>query len=123
VKDCKFCRLGRNAERDFGNVVAFHDAYPVTEDHWLVIPRQHKPDVFTLDFAEWTDTQLALDLLRAEVLREDPSVLGFNVGWNCGEVAGQTVMHAHMHIIPRRAGDVEDSFGGIRGVIPERRRY
>ena len=61
--------------------------------------------------------------LRREAQLRDPSILGFNVGANCGVVAGQTIMHAHIHFIPRRAGDTADPQGGVRGVIPDRMRY
>ena len=61
--------------------------------------------------------------LREEILRQDPAVSGFNLGVNCGEAAGQSVMHAHIHLIPRRPGDTPEPRGGVRGVIPERMSY
>lgn len=123
MNDCKFCQLAERPDLDFGLIVAFRDAYPVTTGHYLVIPRIHRADAFELSAGEWSDTRHALKAVRAELLSEDSTITGFNVGWNCGDTAGQTVMHAHLHVIPRRLGDVTDPFGGIRGVIPERRRY
>jgi diadenosine tetraphosphate (Ap4A) HIT family hydrolase len=64
-----------------------------------------------------------LDTLRAEVVEKDASVIGFNIGMNNGDVAGQTVGHAHVHLIPRRRGDVKDPRGGVRGVIPGKAIY
>jgi len=61
--------------------------------------------------------------LREKLLSEDPSITGFNVGTNDGVDAGQTVMHCHVHLIPRREGDVENPMGGVRGIIPEMQNY
>jgi diadenosine tetraphosphate (Ap4A) HIT family hydrolase len=57
------------------------------------------------------------------MLAKDKSIEGFNIGMNAGEVAGQTIFHTHIHLIPRRKGDVENARGGVRGVIPEKREY
>lgn len=72
---------------------------------------------------EQSDAFELVGLERERMLSEDLSVVGFNIGMNCGQVAGQTVMHAHIHLIPRRSGDVIDPRGGVRGVIPERMKY
>jgi len=66
---------------------------------------------------------LLLDEVRTQIEGADPSVTRFNIGMNCGEDAGQTVHHAHIHLIPRRHGDVEEPRGGVRGVIPGRANY
>jgi diadenosine tetraphosphate (Ap4A) HIT family hydrolase len=55
--------------------------------------------------------------------KEDTTVSGFNIGINCGEDAGQTVFHCHVHLIPRRKGDMDEPKGGVRGVIPNKRTY
>jgi len=88
----------------------------------LLIPFRHIPALFDATDEE----QIALLAL----LREAKTLLdgrlhpdGYNVGVNVGETAGQTVMHLHVHVIPRYAGDVEDPRGGVRGVIPEKRKY
>jgi diadenosine tetraphosphate (Ap4A) HIT family hydrolase len=125
VADCKFCDLiAKQGEvRDFGSVVAMLDCYPVTPSHWLVLPRVHRVDFFGMSERERRDAEAALFALREETLRRDPTVSGFNIGWNCGTAAGQTVMHAHGHLIPRRIGDVGDPTGGVGGVIPAKQRY
>jgi len=64
-----------------------------------------------------------LRYLRNKISSVDTKVIGFNVGTNCGEYAGQTVMHAHIHLIPRRVGDTHNPRGGVRGVIPEKMAY
>jgi diadenosine tetraphosphate (Ap4A) HIT family hydrolase len=76
-----------------------------------------------MSFNEKRDAEALLVLLRKQIVTEDPSVTGFNVGMNCGEAAGQTVMHAHIHLIPRRAGDVEAPRGGVRGCVPGKMGY
>jgi len=64
-----------------------------------------------------------LRLLRNRLAESDRTIQGFNVGMNCGEIAGQTVMHAHIHLIPRRKGDTEKPRGGVRGVVPSKMNY
>src|SRR5262249_51526826 len=77
---------------------------------------------FDLHDPERRAINLLLDQVRPKVLAEDKAVEGFNVGMNCGEIAGQTIMHCHVHLIPRRPGDVDQPRGGVRAVTPERRR-
>ena len=94
----------------------------MSEGHTLVLPKRHVARAEQLERAEWAGL---FDLVR-EVSRELaslPGVEGVNVGVNSGEAAGQTVGHAHVHVIPRRPGDVEDPRGGIRWVIPEKAQY
>lgn len=119
---CRFCTLRDSDEAvRYGSVYVIPDAYPVAEGHHLIIPVRHRVDVFDLSPQEMLDTQEALHALRDELSADGWSA--FNVGWNAGSAAGQTVSHAHCHLIPRRAGDVTDPAGGIRGVIPSRRNY
>ena len=122
---CPFC--GKDAERRLiaqeGTVFAFRDKHPVTPLHTLVIPRRHVADYFDLLPAERADAETLLHRLRRAILEEDPSVTGFNVGVNCGASAGQTIMHVHIHLIPRRDGDTANPTGGVRGVIPGRMDY
>ncbi len=122
---CPFCDNERQnaAIASNGNVIALRDLYPVTEGHLLIIPRRHTPDLFSMTREERFQSFDLIDKLQEESLDEDPSILGFNIGVNCGEVAGQTIMHAHIHFIPRRRGDTSDPRGGVRGVIPEKMRY
>ncbi|SVC28531.1 uncharacterized protein METZ01_LOCUS281385 [marine metagenome] len=102
--------------------VAFYDRYPVSDGHTLVIPRHHKADLFDVDPEERTDAWALLDTVR-ELLLERFNPDGFNIGVNTNEAAGQTVDHAHIHLIPRYQGDVEDPRGGIRWVIPGKAPY
>lgn len=102
---------------------AIIDRFPATALHSLVIPKRHVEDVFDLRASEWKATTKLLTTIRSFILEEDVSVEGFNVGVNCGVVAGQSILHVHVHLIPRRQGDVEDPRGGVRGVIPKKRPY
>ena len=122
--DCPFCtgidkRVCAENELCFG----VEDKYPVTMGHMLVIPKRHVPDYFTLGQAELNCLHSLMSSLKSKALGTDSSILGFNVGVNCGETAGQTVMHCHVHLIPRRSGDVEKPEGGVRHVIPRKGFY
>ncbi len=101
---------------------ARYDKYPVSPGHLLVIPFRH-----VAGFFDATDVEQAalLDLVREakRFLDECFHPDGYNIGVNVGKIAGQTVMHLHVHVIPRYVGDMEDPRGGVRGVIPERRGY
>ncbi len=122
---CPFCEAarGQQIEVEYGSVLAIRDRHPVTKGHHLVISKRHVCDYFNLTYNEKRDVESLLSLLRRQILENDPKVLGFNVGMNCGEVAGQSVMHAHIHLIPRRAGDVEEPRGGVRGCVPGKMGY
>lgn len=99
------------------------DKYPVTMMHTLVITKRHVADYFNLHTPELNAINALLSKLRAQILADDPSVTGFNVGINAGVDAGQTIFHVHVHLIPRRRSDASDPRGGVRGVIPEKQRY
>ena len=125
VDGCLFC-LSQNDERilqEYGSVFAILDKYPVTRGHHLIIPKRHVRDFFGMSEIEQRDSQALLMQLKQTITSEDSSVKGFNIGMNCGEVAGQTVMHAHIHLIPRRTGDVADPRGGVRGCVPDKMGY
>jgi diadenosine tetraphosphate (Ap4A) HIT family hydrolase len=98
------------------------DAYPVSPGHTLAIARRHVPDVFDLTADEIADI---LHLIGSARDRIDRTLrpTGYNIGVNIGRDAGQTVMHVHVHVIPRYPGDCEDPTGGVRGVIPGKARY
>ncbi|MDD4767789.1 MAG: HIT family protein [Desulfotomaculaceae bacterium] len=120
---CPFCDPERKKEMvgENGAVFALEDRFPVTPGHMLIIPHRHTADYFTMTTQEIQDTEDLIRYLRDKITSEDPTVLGFNIGINCGETAGQSVMHAHIHLIPRRKGDTENPLGGVRGVIPWKR--
>jgi len=124
--DCPLCaRIAAGdavAESPDGLVVAIRDAYPVAEGHTLVIPRRHEPDLLGLT-AEESAALWALAMEVARDLRAQLRTDGLTVGVNVGEAAGQTVAHAHLHVVPRHVGDVPDPRGGIRWVIAARASY
>ncbi|MDA9625466.1 HIT domain-containing protein [Luminiphilus sp.] len=122
--ECLFCEIQKErvvAENELAYAIL--DAYPVTEQHTLVIPKRHVEDFFGLYQPERNAIQQLLEERREAILAQDSTVTGFNVGNNVGEDGGQTVMHCHTHLIPRRAGDMVDPKGGVRGVIPDRQKY
>ena len=123
--NCPFCADGLKSRilEERVTVIAIRDAYPVSRYHTLIMPRRHTPDFFTMTNQERRDTEELLFQMKNKILEEDPSVSGFNIGVNCGASAGQTIMHAHIHLIPRRDGDTPLPRGGIRGVIPEKMAY
>ena len=98
------------------------DAFPVSPGHTLVIPRRHVADIFELTASELKDIVRLIKSVRDQIKRSRHPA-GFNIGVNVGRAAGQTVMHAHVHVIPRYLGDVDDPTGGVRGVIPHKARY
>jgi diadenosine tetraphosphate (Ap4A) HIT family hydrolase len=101
---------------------AFSDAFPVSPGHALVIPRRHEADFFALSPEEQA-AMWALVVPVRRALAEAHAPAGFNLGMNVGAAAGQTVGHAHLHVIPRYAGDAEDPRGGVRWVLPARAAY
>ena len=103
--------------------IALYDAHPLTPLHALIVPRRHATTYFDLHDPERRAINLLLDQVRLNVLAEDKAVEGFNVGMNCGEIAGQTIMHCHVHLIPRRQGDVDQPRGGVRALIPGKAAY
>jgi diadenosine tetraphosphate (Ap4A) HIT family hydrolase len=124
MRECPFCERLRfaNVSSAGGMAVAFADRFPVADGHMLVVPRRHLPRLEDLPVSEWQDVfELVRETARELVASTD--VDGVNVGVNSGAVAGQTVEHAHVHVIPRRFGDVPDPRGGVRHVIPNRADY
>ncbi|WP_374270450.1 HIT family protein [Corallococcus sp. RDP092CA] len=121
---CPFCQRIQGGETllDRDRVVAIPDASPLNPGHTLVVPRRHEPDFLALTPDELRCAFQLVGELRA-LLQERYAPDGFNVGANIGAAAGQTVDHAHLHIIPRFKGDVEEPRGGLRWIIPERARY
>ena len=121
---CHFCDLPEERIVDETETcLVIHDLYPVTLLHTLIITKRHVASYFDLNDQERQDIQKLVDKHQQRIGKEDETVSGFNVGINCGEDAGQTVMHCHVHLIPRRKGDVEDPRGGVRGVIPNKQNY
>jgi len=121
-RTCPFCQIDHEIIAENALAYAVFDGYPVSDGHALVIPRHHVPTIFELDDAEYAACFELVRELRGE-LEHRCNTSAFNVGINCGEVAGQTVNHAHIHLIPRYPGDVEDPRGGVRHIIPGKGFY
>ncbi len=121
--DCPFCPLPTDriiSESDY--TITIRDSFPVSEGHTLIIPKRHVQSFFELHAIEKAAVLQALDEAK-EALDKEFSPDGFNIGINDGEAAGQTVMHLHVHLIPRYEGDTEDPRGGVRHVFPEKAKY
>ena len=124
MADCLFCETSPTRVVLANNLAyAMWDGFPVTRLHALIIPRRHTPDYFSLTVDELLACNELLHKMGGSVKADDPSVEGFNIGSNLGEVAGQTIFHCHIHLIPRRRGDVENPRGGIRHLIPGKGAY
>jgi len=102
---------------------AIRDGFPVSSLHSLIIPKRHVSSYFSLGQSEINACTQMLNDLKQQIEAEDPEVVGFNVGVNDGETAGQTIFHCHIHLIPRRVGDTPNPRGGVRGVIPDKMGY
>ncbi|MBY0385185.1 HIT family protein [bacterium] len=122
--NCPFCRIEEKQLWKNGNLVfVLRDSHPVAEGHLLIIPKKHRTDYFELTNEELSEINELLKVCRNEIMSDDPSVKGFNIGANCGEAAGQTVFHCHIHLIPRRKGDDRNPRGGVRAVIDGKKSY
>ena len=121
--ECPFCSLPQSRILfECGNALAFRDAYPISPGHTLIIPSRHVKSIFDLKHEERDDLFQALSKARVELISElRPE--GFNMGINEGLQAGQTVMHLHVHLIPRFENDKADPRGGVRWIFPEKAKY
>lgn len=121
---CPFCRrIGRGDVMNASeHAVAFPDAYPVAAGHTLICPRRHVESVFELGESEWTALWSLVRTVQHTATGVRPAA-GWNIGVNTGAAAGQTISHAHVHLIPRTAGDVDDPRGGVRWILPRQADY
>ncbi len=118
---CPFCQIAEQrvvAENELAVVI--RDGYPVNPGHTLVIPRRHLESWFEATPEEQVAIMALLGEAKAALDQQPSPPCGYNIGINVGSAAGQTVMHLHVHLIPRFEGDVEDPRGGVRWVVPER---
>ena len=124
MSDCIFCRPSDGRHELAGNdlAVAFPAGFPVSPGHALIVPRRHEPDFFALSDGEQAAMVALVNPVRA-VLDKEFGPDAFNLGVNAGKAAGQTILHCHLHVIPRYAGDVDEPRGGVRWVLPETARY
>ena len=121
---CIFCKI-RKEELQFENQLAYSsiDSYPVSELHSLIVPKRHVETYFDLTYEEIQACNELILKTKEKILEQDSTVKGFNIGTNAGKIAGQSIMHCHIHLIPRREGDVKDPQGGVRSVIPKKQHY
>lgn len=121
---CVFCEVGKKKILSRNNLAsAFNDAFPVSKGHTLIVPLRHVANYFDLTQPEINAIHQLISELRPKLMKEDKTIEGFNIGVNSGVVAGQTIEHCHLHLIPRRKGDVTDPVGGVRNVIPGKGNY
>ena len=121
---CLFCNIKESGPADENTFAyASYDTYPVSKLHCLIIPKRHVKDYFELTNNEVIACNELIKKIKEVILLKDSSVKGFNIGSNVGKAAGQSVLHCHIHLIPRREGDVENPQGGIRSVIPLKQHY
>ena len=121
---CLFCDIKKSGvvhENDLA--YASYDTYPVSRYHCLIIPKRHIKDFFELTNEELVACNDLVKKVKNEVIKKDPNIEGFNLGTNIGKVSGQSILHCHLHLIPRRSGDVENPQGGVRSVIPNKQHY
>ena len=121
---CLFCdskKSGIAHENDLA--YASYDSYPVSNHHCLIIPKRHIKDYFDMTNDELIACNDLIQIIKNEILSKDINVKGFNIGTNAGKIAGQSIMHCHIHLIPRREGDVDNPQGGVRSVIPNKQHY
>lgn len=123
-QDCIFCAPRPESELLAANnlAIAFPAGFPVSPGHALVVPRRHEADFFSLSHDEQAALLVLVNPLR-DLISERYAPDAYNLGVNAGRAAGQTILHAHLHVIPRYAGDVAEPRGGVRWVLPETARY
>lgn len=120
-KECIFCQM-KDYILENELAYAIYDKYPVGKGHMLFIPKRHVKDFFDITKEEREAIFELIDEGK-KLLDKKYSPDSYNVGINCGEHAGQTIMHVHVHLIPRYIGDMKDPTGGVRGVIPYKMKY
>lgn len=123
MEPCPFChpRLDQLVSETLACRI-LRDGFPISPGHTLVVPKRHVASIFDLPFEECMEIWSVVSEVRKQ-LRDDLQPDGFNIGVNDGTAAGQTVPHAHIHVIPRFNGDVLDPRGGVRWVIPQKADY
>ena len=125
MEECLFCKWKEEKDKIIiENELAFarYDEFAVSKGHMLFMTKRHIKDFFETTEEERIALFELMDKAK-KLLDEKYNPDGYNIGMNCGEMAGQSVMHIHVHLIPRYKGDVQDPRGGIRGVIPKNQKY
>ena len=121
---CLFCNSKKSGVA-YENKLAYvsYDTYPVSDLHCLIIPKRHINNYFDLSDEELIACNNLIKLVKKEIIEKDKTVEAFNIGTNVGKISGQSIMHCHIHLIPRRKGDVNNPQGGVRSVIPKNQHY
>ena len=121
--NCLFCEVP-DAEMIIDHDLCFArwDKFPVSPGHMLVIPKRHFESVFDATADELSAFWEVIGQVR-QVIEKEYQPDAYNIGINDGQAAGQSVFHVHFHVIPRYKGDVENPLGGVRGVIPLKKKY
>ncbi|MDW7644417.1 MAG: HIT family protein [Desulfuromonadales bacterium] len=123
MSSCPFCQIDASRILLANELaMAIHDGYPVSSGHSLIIPKRHIASIFETTPAEQAALWELVVKMR-ESLLEEHHPAGFNIGINDGVAAGQTVLHLHIHLIPRYSGDQCDPRGGVRWIFPEKAKY
>ena len=126
-KNCPFCNIDTSSSKiiinKYDTAIAFEDKYPIVTNHTLIIPLRHVSSFFELSSFEKRCCFLIMDELKIMLQAKDKTITGFNIGFNDGIDAGQTIFHCHIHVIPRRKNDIPDPGGGIRNIIPNKGKY
>jgi diadenosine tetraphosphate (Ap4A) HIT family hydrolase len=127
MDNCPFCNIEKTTDKSRiiyqdDTWIAIYDNYPVSQGHVLLIPKRHVETFFNLNMIELGSLGVTIGIIKM-ILDKKFHPDGYNIGANCGEAAGQTVMHCHIHIIPRYKGDMDNPRGGVRGCIPEKQKY
>mgnify|MGYP001409409948 FL=1 len=121
---CLFCDSKKSGIAHENELAyASYDSYPVSDHHCLIILKRHIKDYFDMTNDELIACNDLIQIIKNEILEKDNTVKGFNIGTNAGKIAGQSIMHCHIHLIPRREGDVDKPQGGVRSVIPNKQHY
>ena len=122
--NCIFCnQKALKIENAYKFFFTIKDKFPVTDQHTLIITKRHVESYFDLTQEELNELNIILKEEKTLLEQSDNQIKGFNIGINQGVEAGQTVMHCHIHLIPRRTKDMEHPEGGVRGVIPDKQKY
>ncbi len=121
---CLFCNSKKSGIA-YENKLAYasYDTYPVSDLHCLIIPKRHINNYFDLSDEELIACNNLIKVVKKEIVEKDKTVEAFNIGTNVGKISGQSIMHCHIHLIPRRKGDVNNPQGGVRSVIPKNQHY
>ena len=121
---CLFCNSKKSGVA-YENKLAYvsYDTYPVSDLHCLIIPKRHINNYFDLSDEELIACNNLIKVVKKEIIEKDKTVEAFNIGTNVGKISGQSIMHCHIHLIPRRKGDVNNPQGGVRSVIPKNQHY